>query len=61
MSQLFHQAGETNGVANQEAECDILLEATWKKPIFCVRKRADPWKIDDLGAEMLIQKAEEAA
>ena len=21
-----------------------------------VRKRADPWKIDDLGAEMLIQK-----
>jgi hypothetical protein len=46
-----------------------LLEAKWKKPI-CWRARAvrgecaseaDPWRIDDLGAEMLIQKAEEAA
>lgn len=41
-----------------------LLEAKWKKPI-CWRARsvrgecaseADPWRIDDLGAEMLIQK-----
>lgn len=45
---------------NQEADCDMLLEGHMEEANLLagtlVRKRADPWKIDDLGAEMLIQK-----
>lgn len=64
-----HQPGEPNGASVGRQSGGYvrhipLLEAKWKKPI-CWRARsvrgecaseADPWKIDDLGAEMLIQK-----
>jgi hypothetical protein len=67
MSQLLPSArgneAEPRSVANQEAECtqcDKLLEGHMEEANLLagtlVRKRADPWKIDDLGAEMLIQK-----